>query len=149
VFPATERRPLPKVEEDGFDDRVVDLGDDWESKEGVIKEFVPVSIDGREEDGEVKEGGVVRSEDVTVVVVGYEGMGVGMVADIAANDDEMVQEHDSWGVESDELSVAQNSWNEGSFRGKSRWPQLNLKRPLPGKATADMNRFGGYRGYSG
>ena len=57
-----------------------------------------------------------RSEDVRVVVGREGGMGVG---DIPANDDEMVQEHDSWGVERDELSVAQNSWNEGSFRGKS------------------------------
>jgi hypothetical protein len=108
VLPARESRPLTKVDEDGFDDSVVDFGTDWESKEGVIK-FVPVSIDGREEDGEVKEGGVVRSEDVIVVVGRYEGMGVGVVADIPADDDGMVQEHDPWGVESDELSVAQNS----------------------------------------
>lgn len=67
---------------------------------------------------------MVRSEDVMVVVGKDEGTGVGVVADI-------VQGHDSWGAESDELSVAQSSWNEGSFRGKSKWPdpELNLKRP--------------------
>jgi hypothetical protein len=30
---------------DGYDDEVVGFGDDVESKEEVIKEFVPVSID--------------------------------------------------------------------------------------------------------
>jgi len=40
----------------------------------------------------------VRSEDVMVVVRRDEGTGVGVVADIPVNDDERVQEHDSWGV---------------------------------------------------
>lgn len=109
MFPARESRPLTKVGADGFDDRVDGFGYDWDSKEVVIKEFVPVSIGGRDDDGEVKEGGVVRSEDVIVVVGRDEGMGVGVVTDIPVNDDERVQEHDSWGVESDEVSVAQNS----------------------------------------
>ena len=37
------------------------------------------------------------------------GTGVGVVVDNPVDDDAMVQEHDCRGVESDELSVAQNS----------------------------------------
>jgi hypothetical protein len=59
--------------------KTVGFGDDVESKEGVIKVFVPVSIDVLRMGREVKEGGVVRSEDGMVVVVGRdEGMGVGV-----------------------------------------------------------------------
>lgn len=81
----------------------------------------------------------MRSEDGMVVVGRDGGTGVGGVVDIPVDDDATVQEHDCGGVESDELSVAQNSWN--TFRGKSRRPgdpELNLKRPWPGKAIADM-----------
>jgi hypothetical protein len=80
----------------------------------------------------------VSSEDGTVVAGGVGDTGV---VDIPVDDDERVQEHDSGGVKSDEVSVAQRSWNEGSFRGKRRWPadpELNLRRPCPGKATVDI-----------
>ena len=52
---------------DAYDDEVVGFGDDVESREAVIKEFVPVSINARERGEEVKEGGVVSNEDETVV----------------------------------------------------------------------------------
>ena len=62
----------------------------------------------------------MRRED-RMVVVGNEGRGVGVVANVPTDD--------SGG--GDELSVAQSSWDERSSRGKGRWPdpKSNLKRP--------------------
>ena len=86
----------------------------------------------------------MSNEDGSVVAGRVGDTGVGVVVDNPGSDDERVQEHDSRGVKSDEVSVAQRSWNEGSFRGKRRWPadpELNLKRPCPRKVTADITNY--------
>lgn len=56
VFPARDNRPLAGI---GEEVRCVGVGDDWESRDVFVKEFV---FESREKDEEVNEGEVERDE---------------------------------------------------------------------------------------
>ena len=124
MFPARDDRPLAGIGEE-VEDRCVGVGDNWESRDVFVKEFV---FESREKDEEANEGEVERDE-VGMVYGGY-------VDDIPEEegDDEMSHEHESEGAERDVVPDAHRSRIIGA--------RFNLERPWLGKAKSDMNGWG-------
>ena len=58
MFPARDNLPLAGIGEE-VEDRCVGVGDDWESRDVFVKEFV---FESREKDEEANEGEVERDE---------------------------------------------------------------------------------------
>ena len=100
------------------------LEDGRESRGVFVKEFVPVSGDGSDEE---KEGEVER-EDVGVVY----GTDVDDIPE--GGDDEMSHEHESEGVESDAVPDAHSSWNVGAEFNLGR---LSLRKVKSGMTNGE------------